>query len=332
MTFLTTQFRPMAFFMAFVIGVGSQGIFPSPSSAAPLGANIMMMAHDTDMSESRLPHPLPPSTPTHISVQTVSDLSRLFSHANYSLEDISTGTGHVPGIFLFRLPGDLAEIDDPSTLKTVFIQALLPLVLKTNQSLHDDRMRLLTLRDSVKRGEPLQFLEAAWLERISNEYNVGATTLTLDEQISELMLRVDEIPPSLVLAQAIEESGWGTSRLARKGNSLFGHTVFPASGPKIRVFDSLGDGVNAYFRNLNTHSAYRAFRQDRAAMRRAGSQLDSYQLIEKLTSYSTRKKAYISTLRTLIRSNSLTDYDNAQLKPAHIAAKTPEPQFSVAFP
>lgn len=33
---------------------------------------------------------------------------------------------------------------------------------------------------------------------------------------------MDILPPSLALAQAAEESGWGTSRFAREGNALFG--------------------------------------------------------------------------------------------------------------
>ncbi|MDZ7825939.1 MAG: glucosaminidase domain-containing protein [Gammaproteobacteria bacterium] len=38
--------------------------------------------------------------------------------------------------------------------------------------------------------------------------------------------RADEIPPSLVLAQAAAESAWGTSRFARMANNLFGQPRF----------------------------------------------------------------------------------------------------------
>ncbi|HKJ91279.1 MAG TPA: glucosaminidase domain-containing protein, partial [Oceanipulchritudo sp.] len=40
--------------------------------------------------------------------------------------------------------------------------------------------------------------------------------------LDDLRRRVDVIPPSLALAQAALESGWGTSRFAREGNNLFG--------------------------------------------------------------------------------------------------------------
>jgi len=42
------------------------------------------------------------------------------------------------------------------------------------------------------------------------------------EVFAELLMRVDVIPPSLAMAQAADESGWGTSRFARQGNALFG--------------------------------------------------------------------------------------------------------------
>ena len=45
----------------------------------------------------------------------------------------------------------------------------------------------------------------------------------MDQLYQELMFRVDSIPVTLALAQAIVESGWGTSRFARQGNALFGN-------------------------------------------------------------------------------------------------------------
>ena len=84
--------------------------------------------------------------------------------------------------------------------------------------------------------------------------------------------RVDIIPPSLAIAQAAEESGWGTSRFAQEGNALFGQRAYEAhrggivpNRPegkkfKVRAFDHLIDGVKAYVHNLNSHSAYEDFR------------------------------------------------------------------------
>ncbi len=314
MTLFLSRFRPLL--LGAAIAIGSLETLAPTLSAAPLGtaARATLGEHSFSEEKSRF-------SSTHITTitaPTVSDLNRLFSQANYSLEDVSSGLRPVPDIFLSRLPHDLRDINDPDTLKTVFIQALLPLVLQANHDIRIDRLRLQTLQNNLRNGIALQFLEETWLEDIAARYDVADTSP--EEQIKELLLRVDEIPASLALAQAIEESGWGTSKPARQGNSLFGHTVFLADGSKIRSFDSLSEGINAYFHNLNTHRAYLEFRNDRAAMRAKGLPLDSHHLVGKLTSYSARKHAYISTLRTLMRSNNLKDYDQARLIPA--TAKT----------
>ncbi|MGI2103199.1 glucosaminidase domain-containing protein [Shewanella oncorhynchi] len=91
-----------------------------------------------------------------------------------------------------------------------------------------------------------------------------------------LLERVDILPPSLVLAQAAKESGWGTSRFAREGNALFGQWDFKGNGMEPRQkrqglgnyglarFDTPFASVEGYLLNLNTHNAYQKMRDFRA--------------------------------------------------------------------
>src|SRR5204863_6383722 len=86
-------------------------------------------------------------------------------------------------------------------------------------------------------------------------------------------------PPSLALAQGASESGWGTSRFANEGNSLFGQWSWSggikpseqrtaAHGDhRIAAFESTGMSVASYALNLNTHATYRDFRVKREEMR-----------------------------------------------------------------
>ena len=46
------------------------------------------------------------------------------------------------------------------------------------------------------------------------------------DNLDALLIKADEIPVSLALAQAVIESGWGTSRFAYEGNALFGQYVW----------------------------------------------------------------------------------------------------------
>ena len=89
------------------------------------------------------------------------------------------------------------------------------------------------------------------------------------------MLRVDTIPPSLALAQAAIESGYGASRFAVEGNALFGQWrtgggLRPSDQPAhlsdygIATFASPLQSVAAYAHNLNTFASYRDFRAARA--------------------------------------------------------------------
>ena len=43
-------------------------------------------------------------------------------------------------------------------------------------------------------------------------------------------MRMDIIPVSIALAQAANETGWGTSRFALEGNALFGQWTWSKKG------------------------------------------------------------------------------------------------------
>lgn len=141
------------------------------------------------------------------------------------------------------------------------------------------------------------------------------------EMVKELMRRVDVIPTSLVLAQAANESGWGTSRFAREGNNIFGQWCFDEgcglvpnargedASHEVRAFASVDAAVRAYFRNLNTHPSYEDLRTLRASMRMQGLPLNSMVLARGLTRYSERGMDYVKELQDMIRINDLRERD-----------------------
>ncbi|MFX8393323.1 glucosaminidase domain-containing protein, partial [Acinetobacter baumannii] len=81
--------------------------------------------------------------------------------------------------------------------------------------------------------------------------------------------RVDVVPPSLAIAQAAEETGWGQARSAHTRNALIGEMTVAANGRvQVRAFDGLEQAVQAYVANLNSHKAYASLRGVRADLRR----------------------------------------------------------------
>ena len=167
-----------------------------------------------------------------------------------------------------------------------------------------------------------------------------STSERLDSDgFAEMLMRDDVVPPSLSLAQAASESGWGTSRFAAQGNSLFGQWTWgkglkPAeqrtSGLgdyRIAAFDSTAQAAYTYALNLNTQRAYRDLRLKRADLRRQSLRISGTVLAETLLHYSERGQAYIDDLKALIRQNRLDDADDAYLRHMaviHIVPASPE--------
>ncbi len=142
--------------------------------------------------------------------------------------------------------------------------------------------------------------------------------------LDAFLYRVDAVPAGLALGQAAYESGYGTSRFATEGNSLFGQWTYKGDGIKpreqrtsskgdhrIKAFEWPFDSVRAYFLNLMTHRAYEDFRRLRAELRAAGKPLDSMTLADGLLSYSERGQEYVDSLKGIMRVNRLTLADNA---------------------
>ncbi|MEQ9361069.1 MAG: glucosaminidase domain-containing protein, partial [Rhodospirillales bacterium] len=214
---------------------------------------------------------------------------------------------------------DLGNVPETAMRKRLFFQAVLPLILRANQDILSDRKRLWQLHADQRLGRRIAPADRLWLTAMAERYKVPADNLAL------LIRRVDVIPPSMALAQAAEESGWGTSRFARQGNAIFGQWT-TADGPglvplerdgdkdhKVRAFNKLIDSVRAYMLNLNTHRAYRELRRARAALRRSGEPLNGHTLARFLFRYSERGDDYVSAIRAMIDANGLDRLDDARL-------------------
>ncbi|MEJ2384682.1 MAG: glucosaminidase domain-containing protein [Xanthomonadales bacterium] len=215
--------------------------------------------------------------------------------------------------------------------KEVFYRFMLPLVLHANEMVMDRREGLLRAQRELDSGS-LSADSLALLRRLvlllpgfdeARAAALGADDPELPGMIDDLLRRVDIIPPGLALGQAAYESGYGTSRFAVEGNSLFGQWTYGGDGIKpkeqrsskgdhrIKAFDWPFDSVRGYYINLMSHRAYEDFRALRAELRAAGKPLDSLTLADGLLSYSERGQAYVDTLKGIIRTNKLDVADRA---------------------
>ena len=219
----------------------------------------------------------------------------------------------VPLLMLGALPEGLGAID-VKLKKSLFFRALLPIVLSGNKVILQQRQLLIATfaKGDIEAGSDVE----KTLSEISANYRVDGKIN--NPEIRELLLRrVDEVPIAIVLAQAANESGWGTSRFTREANNLFGEWTYRSGeglkplkredgeNHSVRVFPDLTGSVISYLHNINIGHAYETLRQLRAIMRERQEPLDALALSAGLIRYSERGQAYVDEIRRMIRVNRL---------------------------
>jgi Bax protein len=242
----------------------------------------------------------------------------LFDDLNYNLKAVRAGQKVKP-IYLTKLPKDLNSLGDTKKKRELFIKIILPLILDENNKIIQDRKKLFKIlgKNFNTAGERV------WLKRRFKEYKID------DKDLSKLKMRMDIVPVSIAIAQAANESGWGTSRFALEGNALFGQWTWSKKGispknkdktqkHKVLQFQILKASVRAYKNNLNTHNAYREFREERAKFRENGEEIIGLQLTKYLKKYASIGEKYAQILDIIIKKNSLTDFDKASLLPTNL--------------
>ena len=107
----------------------------------------------------------------------------------------------------------------------------------------------------------------------------------------------NHINTELIIAQAIVESNYGTSRFALEGHNLFGMRVWSKEGMlpykqpdtiewRVRIFKNKCDSVKYYIEILNTKQVYTEFRKARDM----SFNRDPIRMAKALDSFSTNKE------------------------------------------
>ena len=205
-----------------------------------------------------------------------------------------------------------------SLKKVEFIETLLPLIAYQNQQILVERERLFKIQNYLLDNKTLNQNDLEYLSAIADKYLIETNNKHKIDIVDKLLLSVNTIPTSIVLAQAATESGWGTSRFAKEYNALFGQYTYNEKkgvipyereiGKKhlIKHFSSLDKSVESYFKNINTHYAYEKFRSIRNAMHE--DNLDIKLLTKALDVYA-EDKSYVDTINSIIDTNKFTQFD-----------------------
>ena len=220
--------------------------------------------------------------------------------------------GNLPNFDLLSLPKDLSSIEPTSRRKAIFLSSILPLIVKSNVNILNDRKKLC---QAIKSNDFEIKLE------IAQKYFIDLSKIEKIMIDKELLRKIDAVPISLVLAQAAAESGWGTSRFALEGNALFGQWTWDKSKgiePKfasdqkaaVRKFNNLNDSILSYLINLNTHKAYSSMRAKRNRNCNQKKLISGYELANWMGNYAVTRNEYIKLLRNIIKKNKLDNLDD----------------------
>jgi Bax protein len=204
-----------------------------------------------------------------------------------------------------------------SEKKAKFFASLQPMIEKANNEVLSQRKELLSIQadlPNLSKGQSKSLDEMTTTYRVDNKLNQK-------QQVQLLTSKINTIPPSLILAQAANESAWGTSRFAREGNNFFGQWCFSkgcgivpnsrndGADHEVASFDSPLDSVKSYIRNLNRHPTYKELRDLRDLALSQGKVPSGELLAQGLIGYSERGEEYVKEIQSMIRYNKLSRFD-----------------------
>ncbi len=238
----------------------------------------------------------------------------IFKKYNFSVESFLNDQSSNLIIFS-SWPNDFLNIKSVNKRKKLFINTLLPIIFVENRKILEDRKRILDWWNQSGGEVVSREFWPNWLFELSEKYNYT------ESSIGRLLIRVDIVPLSLALSQAAIESGWGSSRYMNEGNAIFGQYTYDSENgikPReranekkffVKKFSTLSESVRSYLKNINTHSAYEDFRQERRKLRMNGESLSGNILVNYLENYSERNQAYVDDLKLLIETNNFMKFD-----------------------
>ncbi len=259
-----------------------------------------------------------------ITVAELEEMYRLYGYKDY----IYMRDWVYPPIFLTRLPSDFAQIPDPQKRNKLFLQILGPLTLKLSDELIAERITIWEIGEQFKTSHNLSPEQEQLLDKMAEKYDVF-TRLKGERRyayiLRELMLRVNKVAPSLLMAVAAIESNWGTARPATEGNSLYRELLWYSDEPgltpqdetedksyKYKIFPSLLDSMRSYTHKLNSGVNYHQLRFLRAEIESRDKPVLGRALANAMI-FDTNLPNFAGLLDYTITFYELTNFDEASL-------------------
>ena len=211
---------------------------------------------------------------------SVKELEKFFKDILYD-EAVSSEVNVYPRVYVQQFPADFAAYADLNERNRLFIKIVTPLALKINEEILAEREDLLALLEGRENLNDFDETECAMLELMD--------TRRCMRFLTELLERVDAVPPSILVAAAAIDTDWGTSRAAVEGNNLYMARNWysneglvskeePQEPYRFKVYSSLEESVREYALKVNSNINYMQFRKARQSAHRRSKYIYGHNL------------------------------------------------------
>ncbi len=187
-----------------------------------------------------------------------------------------------PPVYLKNFPADYNSLTDETERNALFIKILAPLALKLNQDLLEERAVISAIAERFRQNPNLSAADIEILEAKAAKYDIFSRLKNNERRrylISELLNRIDRIPPSIMITAAALETNWGTSRIVKEGNSLYKMLVWHTDkglkpvgettddSYRIKIYPDIYASMQDFALKVNSHPSFTALRNFRREQR-----------------------------------------------------------------
>ena len=248
-------------------------LFAMPVSAQSLDAAIQELTKD-------IPGQI-------VTPATTAELQELFKDAT---------TTQVPRIFVDKLPDDFAQNGSGE----LYMNVITALILRANEQAIKERMLLIALKNKYEKGEKWSETEESFFHSLVEKSDV-IVNKTVQTQLDQLLLKVEEIVPGLAVAQSVYATNWGKKNMEHPYGQM---GWLDEKNYAELPYNSLIAATDAYVKEMNSANNYWTWRVSRQnAVHRGLRDRLAYILAGKLSVYRPEDPYYHTTLQKIIMNN-----------------------------
>lgn len=223
------------------------------------------------------------------------------------LKELFKSDEELPRIFVKKLPADFAQKGD----KKLYAKIVAALILRENEQILNERILFLLLKEKADKGEEWTSKERAYFDYLVDKYD-AIVLKTTPTKINDLLPKIDEIPPSLAIAQTALDTDFGQKNAA----SPFGQMGWLDNQTYAPIeYENLSDAVHAYVVEMNATPNYDDWRRIREKYINSQAPRASHHIAGGLRTYRPEDPVYIEKIRRLMWDNPfIFDMDTLNLK------------------